>query len=83
MTGHNGDAANDRSCNEVAQAVGSQTQQKFKHLCGEYPTASAYAMGMAAFILKQGSQAGRPARTVLVYNRYQHPHQSLMLLSAC
>ena len=60
---------------------------KFKHLCGEYPTASAFALSRAAALLAAPADGTpRPAEapaTVLIYNRFQQQHQSLMLLAAC
>ncbi|XHR94482.1 hypothetical protein ACFJIV_30115 [Mucilaginibacter sp. UC70_90] len=61
----------------------------YKHLCGEYPTSSAFALWLTANILKTGSvpatigQATTPVKKILIYNHYQMIHHSLILLSAC
>lgn len=87
LSGDNGDATNDIACHHFMAAFGHQGPVgKFKHWCGEYPTASAFALGLAAAQL-----AGRipvlegaaPPRSILIYNRFQQAHQSLMLLAAC
>ena len=87
LTGNNGDTANDANCQEFTSAFGQYGQaQNFKHWCGEYPTASAFALGWAATLLAQPTATPNvPTRpqTVLIYNRFQQAHQSLMLLTAC
>jgi len=87
LTGDNGDAANDAACQEFATDFGRQSAlQRFKHLCGEYPTASAFAVGLAASLLAghTAPATGQPKpSTILIYNRFQQAHQSLLLLSAC
>lgn len=63
----------------------------FKHLCGEYPTASAFATWLAARLLREKSipeivfetNAGRPLRNILVFNSYFEKYHSLILLRAC
>jgi len=61
----------------------------FKHLCGEYQTASAFAVGLAARILKSGvvpdsilygKLKPETVRNILIYNSYGNNH-SLFLLS--
>jgi hypothetical protein len=63
----------------------------YKHLSGEYPTAAAFALWIAANIIKTGKvpaaldQKNIPGNTgrVLIYNHYQNIHHSLLLVSAC
>jgi hypothetical protein len=64
----------------------------FKHLCGEYQTASAFALWLGATILKNrevpeaaipmyGSIPGNHSiRRILIYNHYRNINHSLMLL---
>lgn len=61
----------------------------FKHLCGEYHTASSYAMALAAHILKHDaipagvlrtSSPGSPDR-VLIYNHFNGENHAFILLS--
>ena len=63
----------------------------FKHLCGEYPTASAFALWLGAMIIRQGKapgiviekETGRSAKNVLIVNSYFEKYHSLILLRAC
>ena len=64
---------------------------KFKHLCGDYPTASAFALWTAAKIIKTGevpaileaNSESKRVKLILVYNSYQDIHHSLFLVAAC
>lgn len=63
----------------------------FKHLSGEHPSASAFAVWMAARILSERHvpevvvfrQSSRPLRHVLVYNTWFETHHTLILLRTC
>ena len=64
----------------------------YKHLCGEYDTSSAFAMFMAAEIIRNqyvpqymSLDNGRPEkiRNVLIYNHQRNVNHSLILLSSC
>jgi hypothetical protein len=63
------------------------TIARFKHLCGEYPTASAFALWLACnlpdvlpgHLVKRQSKE-RPYRTILIYNNYEFSQHSLILL---
>lgn len=93
ITGKNGDAAGDKIYDALCATVfaGKQTIN-YKHLCGEYPTAAAFAVWLAAHILKfkklpviisQQLSSQKNIKKVLVYNHYMGIHHSLYLLSAC
>lgn len=64
---------------------------RFKHLCGEYPVASAFGVWLAAMLAQsdrvpanvQINQVVRTARYVLVINQYFGTHYSLVLLKTC
>jgi 3-oxoacyl-[acyl-carrier-protein] synthase II len=49
---------------------------RFKHLCGEYPTASAYALWLACALPGKGSDP----QTILIYNNYKFSQHSLILI---
>ncbi|MEG0890075.1 MAG: 3-oxoacyl-ACP synthase, partial [Bacteroides sp.] len=49
----------------------------FKESCGEYPTASAYALFRVAQDCIDGTHSGR---IVLIYNHYQSVNHSLILI---
>lgn len=93
ITGKNGDINNDAPYDKLKAGLFSQTTcANYKHLCGEYPTSSSFALWLAAHIiyhqtvptilLEQAIEVKAP-RKVLIYNRYQNKYHSLMLVSAC
>jgi 3-oxoacyl-(acyl-carrier-protein) synthase len=56
ITGRNGDKKNDEIYNELERSFFTNKQVvNYKHLCGEYPTASSFALWMASVIIKDGS----------------------------
>jgi 3-oxoacyl-[acyl-carrier-protein] synthase II len=93
VTGKNGDTRNDAVYEFVPDMFGNSGIANYKHLCGEYPTSSAFGLWMAANIVKEGnipavaiqrpSNASRKPQKVLFYNHSQNVYHSLMLLSAC
>ncbi len=92
IVGKSGDTTNDLATGEiVSELFPSSMVGVFKHLTGEFPTASAIAMAIATRII-QAQQvpeimvdrfADRPPNTVLIYNPYFATHHSLILLRAC
>ncbi|MBS1934923.1 MAG: beta-ketoacyl synthase chain length factor, partial [Bacteroidetes bacterium] len=91
ITGRNGDNKHDEIYNRLDKSVFKNIDTvNYKHLCGEYPTSSAFALWLAANIIKRneippvtGSFKKGKIKTVLVYNNYLGIHHSLFLLSAC
>ena len=91
ITGRNGDAASDAVYEKLVEAVfSSHAIAHYKQLSGEYPTSTAFALWMAACILKQqsipaalGVAAPQKLQFILIYNHYGNIHHSLMLVSAC
>lgn len=64
----------------------------FKHLCGEYQTASSFAMWIAAMILKTqtvpsavliGENKHKPVKNILIYNTFLNIDHSVFVLSQC
>lgn len=63
----------------------------YKHLCGEYPTASAFALWLAARVIQEHHipevvifrQVPRPLKNVLILNGSFGTHFSLILLREC
>jgi 3-oxoacyl-[acyl-carrier-protein] synthase II len=63
----------------------------YKHLCGEYPVASAFAVWLAARILQEHhipevvlfKHAPRQLKNVLIFNSSFSTHYSLLLLKGC
>jgi 3-oxoacyl-[acyl-carrier-protein] synthase II len=91
ITGRNGDAKGDALYQAVTgHLFTNHPVAHYKHLCGEYPTSTAFALWLAARICKQqtvpailGSVPAPAPKRILIYNHYQNIHHSLMLVSAC
>lgn len=93
LTGMNGVASGDRFYKDVHQnLLTNKPLVGFKNLCGEYQTASAFGMNLAANMLKnqtvfpEALLAGIPGDSierVLLYNHYKGKNHNLILLSRC
>jgi 3-oxoacyl-[acyl-carrier-protein] synthase II len=93
ITGRNGDWKGDQVYERLDHSLfHSIPQIRYKSFCGEYPTSSAFALWLAATLLKSGEsgtaggpepRAGKPPSRLLIYNHYQEIHHSLFLVSAC
>lgn len=92
ITGKNGDINGDKIYAEINEAVfKNKPAIHYKHLCGEYPTSTGFALWLAANIIKTKtvpSIAGivlpeNKLKKILIYNHYQNIHHSLFLISAC
>ena len=92
LMGISGDPANDRVYGDVRdQMFKEKPQAWFKHLCGEYQTASSFGLWLAAMVLKNGQvpetvrlngvTPGKPGN-ILIYNHYRNLEHSLMLVSS-
>jgi 3-oxoacyl-(acyl-carrier-protein) synthase len=88
ITGDNGDAKNDEVYHYLENSLFNYCNVvRYKHLCGEYPTSSAFALWYAVNLMGQNNDPATAhtakIKRVLIYNHYQNTHHSLMLLSAC
>jgi len=91
ITGRNGDHENDAVYESLNTSLFANKQTiTFKHLCGEYPTASSYALWLGAAIIKERKvpeallkQNNKSVKKLLIYNHYQNTYHALYLLSAC
>jgi len=92
ITGKNGDIKNDEVYKQLNNSLFKNTAlANYKHLCGEYPVSSSFALWMAANMVKRGTipavvverrtQVLSPKK-VLIYNHYQNKYHSLMLINA-
>ncbi len=90
LFGFNGDAEADKVYYEVNERLKTQHFAYFKHLCGEYHTASAFALWLASNIIKKQTIPQivkldkfevSNVNKVLIYNHYAMNEHSLMLLS--
>ena len=92
ITGRNGDIKGDAIYASLLTSIfKDSTVIHYKHLCGEYPTSTSFALWLAAKIIKSGQvpsvtgyEAGREnnIKKVLIYNHYFNIHHSLILISA-
>lgn len=92
ITGRNGDIKNDAIYQPLISDLFSHNAiGNYKHLCGEYPVSSSFALWLAANILKRCEvpevvyERDSPVdiqKTILIYNHYQGKYHSLMLVSA-
>ena len=90
IMGRNGDKRFDGVFDKIEKGFTGTPSVNFKHLCGEYPTATGFAMWLAANILRTNSipdvldvKPGKAIKRILVYNNYLGINHTLMLLSAC
>jgi 3-oxoacyl-[acyl-carrier-protein] synthase II len=93
ITGRNGNAGSDETVDGLQQNIFSKNHSvNFKHLCGEYPTSTAFALWVAANILKSGAvppvleytgPKEKKIRRILIHNHYLNIHHSFLLISAC
>lgn len=92
ITGRNGDIKNDAVYKQLNSGIfKSNAIANYKHVCGEYPVSSSFALWLASNILKRGIVPGIiferkingliPKR-ILIHNHYFNKYHSLMLVSA-
>lgn len=86
LFGHSGDVAADHKLREVEATLFAATRREyFKNYCGEYHTASAFAVGLAVSRLAPPAAdevAGPPPpRTCLIINQYRDSNYSFILLT--
>lgn len=93
VLGNNGDVDFDTYYNELSVGVFSKTQQVYyKHLCGEFNTASSFGFWLASKVLKfqnlpevvkLNKIKDTSFKTVLLYNQYRGENHSFTLLRKC
>jgi len=91
ITGKNGDIKNDAVYEDLSNSLFTNTTlANYKHLCGEFPVSSSFALWLAANIAGSGvipkvvieRQTDKSPKNILIYNHYQNKYHSLMLVSA-
>ncbi len=93
ILGYNGDVEFDGYYDGLANGLFKNTPQVyFKHLCGEFDTASGFAFWLGNKILKQqtvpdavrlNSVIANSPKNILIYNQYRGESHSLTLLRKC
>lgn len=91
LTGRNGSPSSDEVFDEVHNDIfANKAQANFKHLCGEYKTATSFGFWLGAKILKNqkipssvliSPNSPNKIRHLLIYNNYSNINHSLVLLS--
>jgi hypothetical protein len=92
LSGENGDVRLKELYNAVErQLPGNIVVTRFKHICGEYPTAGSFAFWFACHILQSQAIPAHAIKNnavpvaikkILIYNNYKGAQHSFMLLSA-
>ncbi|WP_074407502.1 beta-ketoacyl synthase N-terminal-like domain-containing protein [Aquimarina megaterium] len=93
VLGNNGDVKYDTFYNELSLNLFKDTQQVYyKHLCGEFNTASSFGVWLASKILKTqelpevvrlNKKSTSNFTTILLYNQYRGENHSFTLLRKC
>ena len=92
LMGKSGVGKWDKELEEIASGLFQKASLGvFKHLCGEYPTASAFATWLASRLLREKripeivfeKNAQRPLKNILIFNAYFEKYHSLILLRTC
>jgi 3-oxoacyl-[acyl-carrier-protein] synthase II len=93
ITGRNGDPSTDSVYNNLNRDIFKGIPCiNYKHLCGEYPTSSSFAIWLASNIIRLKQlplcfanevSLQKPVQKILIYNNYQSRYHSLMLISSC
>lgn len=92
LLGKSGDRKQDHVLDDLTKQVFPRSNVGlFKHLCGEYPVASSFALWLAARIIYERHipevvifrHVSRPVRHVLILNSNFGTHYSLILVKAC
>lgn len=92
LLGFSGDTATDHFYHELIKSFPENSGfGYFKHLCGEYHTASSFASGLAALIMKsqsipeivrlQSAEKNSAPEYILIYNHFRGANHSFTLLS--
>ncbi len=92
ITGKSGDIGHDEIYEQLNNSLfNSIDLANYKHLSGEYPTSSAFALWLTSNIIKnetvpeaviERKTKNAAPKTILIYNHYQKKYHSLMLVSA-
>lgn len=92
LLGKNGDKVHDTHLDLLTKSIFPKSSVgHFKHLSGEYPCASAFALWLGARILAERHipevvlfrQVSRPLKHVLIFNSWFETHYSAILLRSC
>ncbi|MEI7980870.1 MAG: beta-ketoacyl synthase N-terminal-like domain-containing protein [Bacteroidota bacterium] len=91
ISGMNGDPRYDKVYNDfIRESFPDTPLACFKHLCGDYQTATAFALWMAAMIMdkqtvpqviRRKGEVTYPLENILIYNHYRNMEHSFILVA--
>ncbi|WP_452230732.1 beta-ketoacyl synthase N-terminal-like domain-containing protein [Lacinutrix sp. MEBiC02404] len=92
VLGNNGDIEFDSFYTTLSEGFKNTQQGYYKHLCGEFNTASSFGFWLASKVLKtqtipevvkRNDKATTSFKTILLYNQYRGENHSFTLLKQC
>ncbi|WP_452232907.1 beta-ketoacyl synthase N-terminal-like domain-containing protein [Lacinutrix sp. MEBiC02595] len=92
VLGNNGDIEFDSFYTTLSEGFKNTQQGYYKHLCGEFNTASSFGFWLASKVLKtqtlpevvkRNDKATTSIKTILLYNQYRGENHSFTLLKQC
>jgi hypothetical protein len=93
LLGTNGDSSGDEVYTYLRKGIFTKVPSAYyKHLCGEYDTSSAFALAMAAGILREqrvpdiiklDNEPIGKIHNILIYNNIRNMNHSAILVSTC
>lgn len=93
LLGYNGDPSYDPVYQKFADMLFTSTPQGwYKHLCGEYHTASGFGLRAAACILRDqnypeiiryNEKKPKGLKNILIYNQFRNVNHAMILVSTC
>jgi hypothetical protein len=90
LSSQTGDPERDRADDLMLRTVFSgRPYFPFKRLCGDFPTASGFALWFATYLIKEQkapswmSPLTLPLKNILIYHRTGNTHHSFILISSC
>ena len=90
ISGKNGHDETDAVLEKLEEGIfKNNSVVNYKHLCGEYPVASSFALWLATNIIKKGivpktiGHFDGEVKKILICNQYQNKYWSLMLVEQC
>lgn len=92
ITGHNGDVNNDDANDKFISLLNCDSSIfKYKHLCGEFATSTAFATWLAYEIIKQNkipvdtgtAEINEQVKSILIYNQQEGKYHSIIVIKAC
>lgn len=81
LLGKNGNVSNDRHYQWITSILKDTPMVDYKQLCGEYPTAPAFAHWMACSLLTKGETNLNPPKKILVCNHFEGRNHTFTLFS--